>query len=257
MTEKPEAYGKDVAKFEDRHTPADLPVATDNSPAALMHIAMSRGLDLDKLEKMLVMQTKWEERESKKAYVKAMAAFKSDPPSIYKDKTNSQFGSKYSSIEALVIPALPFLSKQGLSHSWQYGDPDPKQVIVTCTITHELGYSESVKMAAPPDTSGGNSKNPIQQIKSTQTYLKIATFEAVTGLVSKEANLDDDGNASGLKKINDQQILDIQTLKKDSKLSDADFTKRLKNKFKATKPEDLTETQAIDLIKALEAITNA
>ena len=167
------------------------------APNDVIMMAMQKGYTPELIEKMMALQERFEANESRKAFVKAMAAFKSDPPSVYKDKINKQFGSKYSSIDALVNPTIPYLAKQGLSHSWQYGVPDVKQVTVTCTMTHEFGHSESVTMSAPPDTSGGASKNPIQQIKSTQTYLKIATFEAVTGLVSKEANLDDDGNAAG------------------------------------------------------------
>lgn len=240
-------YETDVAKFDERHKDESMPVPVDNSPAALMQIALTKGMDLDKLEKMLDLQTKWEERESRKAYTKAMAAFKVDPPSIYKDKLNKQFGSKYSSIDALVNSAIPYLSRQGLSHSWQYGEPDVKQVVVTCTITHELGHSESVTMSAPPDTSGGGSKNPIQQIKSTQTYLKIATFEAVTGLVSKEANLDDDGNASNIQYIDDKQLSSIIDTINSKEADEAKFCKYLKI-------ESLDKIQAKDFGKAMAAL---
>lgn len=192
---KPETTA--VERFDERHQSAEVSVPVDNSLTSIMQIAIQKNYAPEFIEKMMELQERHEATQAKKAFTKAMAAFKADPPTIFKDKTNKQFGSKYSSIEALVNPAIPYLSKYGLSHSWQYGDPAEKQVVVTCTITHELGHSESVKMSAPPDTSGGNSKNPIQQIKSTQTYLKIATFEAVTGLVSQEGNLSDDGNAAG------------------------------------------------------------
>jgi len=169
----------------------------NNGPSAMIALAVQQGTDLTQLERLLDLQIKWEANEAKKAYVEDMALFKNDPPDIYKDKVNKQFGSKYSSIDALVNPTIPQLSKYGLSHRWDYPKmDDPKLVGVTCILTHKLGHSESVTMYAPPDTSGGNSKNPIQQIKSTMTYLKIATFEAVTGLVSREANRDDDGNGS-------------------------------------------------------------
>ena len=200
----------DTAKFAER-SPESMPVPVDNSLTSVMQIAIQKNYAPEFIEKMMDLQERHEANQAKKAFTKAMAAFKADPPTICKDKINKQFGSKYSSIDALVNPAIPYLSKYGLSHSWQYGEPAEKQVVVTCTITHELGHSESVTMSAPPDTSGGNSKNPIQQIKSTQTYLKIATFEAVTGLVSQEANLNDDGNASG-GKIN---LLEQWTIKCD------------------------------------------
>jgi len=197
-------------------------------PSAMIELAMSKGVDLSQLEKVLELQMKWEANEARKAYTIAVAEFKSNPPAIYKDKINKQFGSKYSSIDALVNPAIPYLSKCGLSHSWRIGEADGKPQ-VTCVLSHKLGHSESVTMSAPPDTSGGGSKNPIQQIKSTQTYLKIATFEAVTGLVSTEANLDDDGNASGTEYITPEMQKEINNLIKSTKADKAKVLKYLKS----------------------------
>jgi len=168
-------------------------------PSSLIEMALSKGADekaLEKLEKVLELQERWEANEAKKAYVKAMAEFKKEAPAIIKDKENKQFKSRYSSIDALVNSSIPVLSKNEISHNWSFGTAENNWPTVTCTLTHSMGHRESVTMSAPPDTSGGNSKNPIQQIKSTHTYLKIATFEAVTGLVSREANLDDDGNGA-------------------------------------------------------------
>lgn len=192
---------KDVAKFDERHKPESMLVPVDNSPAALMQIALTKGMDLDKLEKMLELQIKWEERESKKAFVKAMAAFKLNPPDIYKDRKNAQFDSMYTSLDGLVNKTIPELSKHGFSHNWTYSTAANGNPEVTCVLTHELGHSISVTQDAAPiqskNKSGQVVTNPIQQVKCTQTYLKITTFEAVTGLVSKEANLDDDGNLAG------------------------------------------------------------
>jgi len=204
MTEKPEAYGNDIEVLPKK----GMPSIQKASPTDLLEILINKGADLATLEKFMDLKDREEKNNARKAYVKAMADFKSDPPSIYKDKTNSQFNSKYSSIDALVNPAIPYLSQHGLSHNWDYGKEGDLEK-VTCTITHELGHSEAVSMTAPADKSGGNSKNAIQQIKSTYTYLKIATFEAVTGLVSQEANLDDDGNGAGVIYVDEKQLSSV------------------------------------------------
>ena len=177
-------------------------VTTGNSPAALMQMALTKGMDLDKLEKLLEIQQKWEANEAKKEYFVAVAAFKENPPQVLKDKENSQFsksGKKamYVSLGNLVKTVNPALGAHGLSASWEIGQAG-KTIKVTCKLSHRNGHSESVTMTAPPDTSGGNAKNPIQQIKSTITYLKSVTFESVTGIAAtEEGNLDDDGNSAG------------------------------------------------------------
>lgn len=175
--------------------PSDVPAVTSSNDVLMA--AIQKNYTPELIEKMMDLQERFEKNEARKAYVVAITKFKADPPQIYKDKVNSQFKSKYSSIDALVNPSIPHLSKYGLSHSWTY-DTTGEILSVTCILTHELGHSDSVTMSAPPDTSGA--KNPLQERKSTLTYLKISTFEGVTGLVSKEGNLDDDGNGAGSKK---------------------------------------------------------
>ncbi len=163
-----------------------------NSPAEMIRMAVSGGADLDKMEKLLDLQMKYESNEAKKAYVKAMAAFKLNPPKITKDKMNSQYKSKYTSLGNLINTVNPSLSANALSASW---DIEQNGMInVTCRLTHALGHSECASASAPLDTSG--SKNAIQQIKSTITYLKGVTFESITGLASSDANFDDDGHHS-------------------------------------------------------------
>ena len=77
----------------------------ENSPAEMIRLAVAGGADLEKLEKLLTLQERWEANEAKKAYNKAMAAFKSNPPKINKDKkvgyeskTGGKVGYKHASL---------------------------------------------------------------------------------------------------------------------------------------------------------------
>ena len=181
----------------------ELARSEGNSPAEMIRMAVAGGADLEKLEKLLGLQERWEANEARKAFHQAMADFKANSPRITRDKKNKQYDSMYTTLGNLVNTVNPELSKNGLSASW-----DIKQngiISVTCKITHKLGHSECSSASAPSDASG--SKNAIQQIKSTVTYLKAVTFEAITGLASSEANLDDDGLAAATEFIKDQEII--------------------------------------------------
>jgi hypothetical protein len=167
--------------------------ARQNSPAALIQSAISGGADLEKLEKLLALQERWEANEAKKAYVAAMAAFKANPPRIEKTKTVSFSGTTYK--HALLADAAEkinrALSQHGLSAAWttkQEGDA----ITVICTITHDMGHSESTSLTAGPDKSGA--KNAIQAIGSTVSYLERYTLFALTGLASHD--MDDDGRGA-------------------------------------------------------------
>ena len=179
------------------------------SPIQALTKALESGIEIEKLEKLLDLQAKYEAMEAKKAFIQAMADFKAVPIVITKDKDNKQYNSRYTSIGNLVNTVLPVMSKSGLSHKWDIEQTD-QLIKITCIVTHLMGYSEYTTMSAPPDKSG--SKNTIQQIKSTRTYLQGATFESAMGLASSDSNLDDDGNSAGLEFVTEEQAEKITTL---------------------------------------------
>ena len=182
----------DLDKFETRH-PAPVPAIRTDSPMDAVIVAMEKGYSPEFIEKMMDLQERHEKNEAKKAYDKAMAAFRSEPIFISKDLKNDQYNSYYTSKGNLINTAAPILGKYGFSHRFDFKGGEP--MTMTCILTHANGHSESVSIPGPLDKSG--SKNSLQQIKSTITYLEIATFEAVTGLASQGGSLDDDGNGAG------------------------------------------------------------
>ena len=214
-------------------------------PAELIMAAVKSDTDLDKLEKLLELQMKWEGNEAKKAYFKAIASFKEEAPIVTKDKENKQYGSMYTTLGNLINTVNPILSKHGLSASW---DIEQNGVIkVVCKLTHELGHSEIASMQADADKSG--SKSAIQQLKSTITYLKSVTFESICGLASSNANYDDDGQSAGVEIIEDKQLHKLR----DFLISlDKDETKFCAF-LKVDKLENLPKSQYQQAIAALEA----
>ena len=170
---------------------SNLPVSAE--PNAIIMMAMQKGYTPELIEKMMALQERYEEKESKKAYYEAKSAFKSGLPPVIRDKKNTQYDSMYASEAALMNTLNPYLSKQGLEVSFKF-PPCEKGMAVTCVLSHKLGHSEEVTLPGPLDTSG--SKNPLQQVKSTVTYLRKATFEAITGIATSDPS-DDDGNGAG------------------------------------------------------------
>mgnify|MGYP000541184124 FL=1 len=65
--------------------------------------------------------------------------------------------------------------------------------MVTCILSHRDGHSEESSLSGPADASG--SKNAIQAIGSTLTYLQRYTLVQALGLAAGD---DDDGKAGGI-----------------------------------------------------------
>lgn len=163
------------------------------SPIEQMMAAVNSGVSLESLDKMMELQERWEAGQAKKAYVKAMAEFKRESITILKDREVRFKGTAYShaTLASVVSSIVPALSKHGLSHHWEVIQENG--ITVRCVITHEMGHSEAVSMSAPPDSSG--SKNFIQQLGSTKTYLERYTLLAITGMTASD--MDDDGGSYG------------------------------------------------------------
>ena len=173
------------------------PLPTVITPADMLKIAVEQGADLDKLEKLMDLQDRWEADQARKAYNEAMANFKAHAPRLVRD-SHASFGQgkttySYSTLDSITQKLAPALAKWGLSHSWLTSQ-DGDRITVTCKLTHREGHFEEVSLSAAPDTSG--SKNAVQSIGSTATYLSRYTLLAVTGLATGTG--DDDGRgASG------------------------------------------------------------
>jgi len=167
----------------------------DLTPIQMLGIAVQRGADLEYLKQLMDLKDRWEAAEARKAFNTALAAFKKNPPVVVKDMLNKQYGSTYTSLGNLVNTVNAVLGEYGLSASWKVEQGE--LIKVTCILEHIDGHSKQVTIEGPKDVSGA--KNTLQQIRSTLTYLKGDTFEAVTGIASKVGNVDDDGNGAGKK----------------------------------------------------------
>jgi hypothetical protein len=168
--------------------PADQQVAI--TPMQMLQIAVQQNADLDKLTKIMDLQERWEKNEARKAFVAALTAFKASPPTLTKNK-HVKFGTTeydHATLDQVSAVIGKALSAHGISHRWEVQQPGAA-IIVTCVLTHEKGHSESVQLSAPADTSG--SKNAIQSIGSTISYLQRYSLLAATGLATK--GQDDDG----------------------------------------------------------------
>lgn len=173
-----------------QHNPNPYDEQRSVTPMELLQIAMSRDADVDKLAQLMELHLKWEANQAKKAFVSAMAAFKSDPPEIVKNKKVAfgQTAYSHATLDEVCDKVTAGLSKHGISHRWRI-EQDNAMVKVTCILTHELGHSEETAICGGPDVTG--SKNAIQAIGSAITYLERYSLLAATGLAA--ANADTDG----------------------------------------------------------------
>lgn len=222
------------------------------TPATLLQIAIDKGADLERLERLMDLQIKWEANEARKAYLDAKASFKAEPLEIrkrkavgYETKEGDFVGYKHAELSDVTDVVGPACAKHGLSYSWDIKQ-DGGKVKVTCTLTHKLGHSESVTLEAAPDGSG--KKNPIQQVASSITYLQRYTLQAVTGTAAKG----DDSDAGG----HDEPELMSQehqaTIQAKCEEISPTFIKNVLKSYKAQSLGDIPDAEYETIIKKLD-----
>ena len=169
------------------------------TPMQMLQIAVEKNADLDQLQKLMDLQERWEANEARKAYVVALTAFKRTPPTVVKNKQVGYDSKKagagrtqydYATLAQVADAISPALAEHGLSYSWSTSQSE-NGIAVTCALTHQMGHGETVTMSAPADNSG--SKNVIQALGSTVTYLERYTLLAITGLATIDQDDDGDG----------------------------------------------------------------
>jgi hypothetical protein len=135
-----------------------------------------------------------------------MALFQSICPPVLKGK--SGHNCKYATLPSIHAVIKKPLHECGLTFRYEQ-EVKNNEMTVRCIVTHEAGHSESTKMSAPMDASG--SKNDIQAIGSSNSYLQRYTLIGALGIVT--ADTDDDGMRAS--EINIRDLLDFNRLIRD------------------------------------------
>jgi hypothetical protein len=206
-------------------------MSEDSSPAGMIAYAMRSNASVAELRELYAFKKEYDADEARKAYVAAMAQFKSEPLTIVKDKHVSYTTAKgtteydHATIGNVTTQICAALGRHGFSHRWNTDQQDGGRIVVTCVITHSRGHFESTTLKASPDDSGG--KNNIQAIASAVTYLQRYTLLAATGMATSDQE-DDDGCRAAVDCITEEQAAILRGMLEATGSNEAKFLEWLK-----------------------------
>jgi hypothetical protein len=220
-----------------------------NSPADIIRMAVSGGADLDKLEKLLNLQERYEANEARKIFASSFATAQANIASVLKTKDNAQTHSKYADLSDIIKSAQPVYTKEGFSVIFYEGVTIAPECIRICAdVLHKAGHKETYFYDVPLDGTGlrGNANMTKIHGKSSSTsygrrYLMCMIWNIPTQ--------DDDGNNAGkpVELIDEKQL--NQILDSINELG-ADL-KQFLTYMKLEKVEDMLKS---DFPKAMAAI---
>ncbi len=170
------------------------------SPMAMIQAAVSAGRSIEELSALMDLEDRFNARNAKKAYIEALSRFQKSCPVIKTMKKGHNY--VYAPLGDIVSQVKDLLSDCGLSYRFEQVQ-DQSGITVTCVITHKEGHEERLSMTGGADKSG--SKNDVQSIGSTVTYLRRYTLTGALGIVT--ADEDSDGRVDAAQGItgNDKQ----------------------------------------------------
>lgn len=178
-----------------KQTVETMPVTTEpaSESAAILSViermAMNPDIDPERIERFIVLKERIDAANAKKAFDAAIAEAKASIPPVAKNRKGHN-DKRYADFAAIASVVDPIIAPLGLSY--RFRTRQDERIHVTCVLTHSGGHSEETTLAGPADASG--SKNAIQAIGSTLTYLQRYTLVQALGLAAAE---DDDGVTAG------------------------------------------------------------
>lgn len=179
------------------------------TPMQMAYQLVSSGADFASVKEMLALSKELAADQARRAFDEAVSAAKAEIPTITKNAKGHN-NKAYANFAAYAEALKEVLAKHGLSYRFRADQTD--RITVTCVLSHKGGHSEENSLSGPADSSG--SKNAIQAIGSTLTYLQRYTLVQALGLAASD---DDDGvnhgkNEEQLRTISEDQASMVMAL---------------------------------------------
>ncbi len=190
---------------QEQEQKAVAPVA---SAQGLIEMAITSGADIDKLERLMQLQERYDAKNAKSAFLASLSMFQANCPVIVSKKSGHNY--KYAPLGDIVAQIKDILFTCGLSYRFEQSQ-EGDLITVNCITSHIEGHSEALAMTGKADTQG--SKSSIQAIGSTVTYLRRYSLLGAFGIVT--ADEDSDGRVESSKKIehcDTSQVIKINEL---------------------------------------------
>lgn len=162
----------------------------------LAELAANPAVDVDKLERLIALRERDQNRSAEEAFNVAYMAMSEELPIISErgqilNKQNL-VQSQYAKFEDIQRIIAPILRKHGFALSFRTEWPETTIARITGILTHRAGHARESSFQSTADTSGG--KNAVQGMGSAVAYGRRYTTIDLLNLVTVGA--DDDGAAS-------------------------------------------------------------
>jgi len=165
-------------------------VQASTEMGALLQMAVSQDLDTEKLEKLIELKNREEERHCKKDFDFHFAEMQKCFEPVKRGKDG--YGYKYAPIDVMQKKYGPIISDHGFSYRWRESALDNGGKKVTLIISG-WGHTDDSTSFDIPKLDATKQQNAAQVLGSMSTYGKRYTFMSGFGIIVEDE--DDDAAA--------------------------------------------------------------
>jgi len=184
----------------------------------LLEIAVTAGPQgVEALRQLVALQQQLEDREARRAFATAFAAFQAACPRIKKTSTGEivtkagiKFFYAYADLSEIETTVRPHLARHGFSYRFEPGFVDAQRVSSACVLLHVGGHSERATIQMPTEVAT-SAMNPQQRNGNADSYCKRYALTSVLGLVSCDPD-SDAADPADAEPITPDQVVELEAL---------------------------------------------
>jgi len=230
-----------------------VPVGTS---AAIVEIigraARDPAVDIDKMERLLSMHERLQDRQAEAAFNSALNACQAAVGRVRADAENPQTRSLYATYAKLDRVLRPIYTANGFSLSFDEGDsPKPEHVRVLCHVSHSKGHTRTYHKDMPADgkgAKGGDVMTKTHASGAAQSYGMRYLLKGIFNIAIGED--DNDGNEVGSREvITEKQVADLKAMLTEVGANKANFLKYIN----ADSLESILAVNFESVVKTIEA----
>lgn len=192
--------------------------------AMIERVVLDPNADIEKLEKMLAMRERLEDREAEKSFNEALSSAQADMPKILARHNNDQTKSKYAKLKDIYEECKPIMSKHGFSFNAVPVSGGSAGFISMQWTLRRGAHSEGGVSEIPIDDKGmkgSANKTQTHAYGSTTAYGRRYLFCAVMDIAVDD---DKDGNATPkIATVSEDQFLALRKKLEESKMPPLKF----------------------------------
>jgi hypothetical protein len=160
--------------------------------------ARDPSIDIDKLDRLLLMRERENARVAEQTFNAAMAAAQAEMEPIRFDSSNDQTRSRYASYAALDRTVRPIYTRHGFALSFNTADAVlSEQARIVCDVCHVGGHTRRYHVDMPVDGKGARGGDVMTKTHAMGSGISYGMRYLLRMIFNLAIDYDDDGNAAG------------------------------------------------------------